>query len=111
MEPHRRFPDAGALASDLERFLEGHPILARPSSAFEQLGRWCRRNHRVAVLGAAVLVLLVTVAITSSVSAVDLARAHRAAIAAFRRTQRSSAASEMRGRAAITDRPGEYAPR
>ena len=83
-EPHRRYPDAGALAADLERFLEGRPILARPSSAFEHLRRWCRRNHRVAVLGAAVLVLLVTVATTSSVFAVDLARAHRAAIAAFR---------------------------
>jgi predicted Ser/Thr protein kinase len=82
-EPHRRYPDAGALAVDLERFLEGRPILARPSSAFEHLGRWCRRNRRVAVLGAAVLVLLVTVATTSTVFAADLARAHRAAIAAF----------------------------
>ncbi len=83
-EPHRRYPDAGALAVDLERFLEGRPILARPSSAFEHLSRWCRRNRRVAVLGAAVLVLLVTVATTSTVFAADLARAHRAAIAAFR---------------------------
>ncbi len=89
-EPHRRYPDAGALAIDLERFLEGRPILARPSSAFEQLGRWCRRNHRVAVLGAAVLILLLTVATTSSVFAVDLARAHRAAIAAFRGECRKS---------------------
>ncbi len=89
-EPHRRYPDAGALAVDLERFLEGRPILARPSSALEHLGRWCRRNHRVAVLGAAVLVLLVTVATTSTVFAADLARAHRAAIAAFRRECRES---------------------
>jgi hypothetical protein len=41
-------------------------------------------------LGAAVLVLLVTVATTSSVFAVDLARAHRAAIAAFRGEYRKS---------------------
>src|SRR5208337_3031975 len=66
-EPHRRYPDAGALAVDLERFLEGRPVLARPVSAFEHLGRWCRRNRRVAVLGAAVLALLVTVATTSIV--------------------------------------------
>jgi eukaryotic-like serine/threonine-protein kinase len=89
-EPHRRYLDAGALAVDLERFLEGRPILARPSSAFEHLGRWCRRNRHVALLGAAVLVLLVTVATTSSVFAVDLARAHRAAIAAFRGECRQS---------------------
>jgi len=83
-EPHRRYPDAGALAVDLERLLEGRPILARPSSAFEYLGRWCRRNPRVAVLAAAVLVLLVTVVTTSTAFAAHLAQAHGAAIAAFR---------------------------
>jgi serine/threonine-protein kinase len=89
-EPHRRYPDADALAVDLERFLEGRPVLARPSSSFEHLGRWCRRNRRVAVLGAAVLVLLVTVATTSTVFAANLAQAHRAAIAAFRGECRKS---------------------
>jgi eukaryotic-like serine/threonine-protein kinase len=89
-EPLRRYPDAGALADDLERLLEGRPILARPSSAFEHFGRWCRRNRRVAVLGAAILVLLVTVATTSTVFAANLARAHRAAIAAFRGECRKS---------------------
>jgi eukaryotic-like serine/threonine-protein kinase len=89
-EPRRRYLDAGALAVDLERFLEGRPILARPSSAFEHLGRWCRRNRHVALLGAVVLVLLATVATTSSVFAVDLARAHRAAVAAFRGECRKS---------------------
>ena len=88
------------LAIDLERFVDSRPILARPSSAFERLGRWCRRNRRVAVLGAAVLVLLVTVATTSSVFAVDLARAHRAAVAAYRGECRQSYAAPQRQRGA-----------
>jgi eukaryotic-like serine/threonine-protein kinase len=83
-EPQRRYQDAAALADDLDRFLDGRPILARPISAGERLGRWCRRNPRAAVLAAAVLVLLATVAVTSTVFAAHLARARRAAVAAFR---------------------------
>ena len=51
------------------------PALAAPParriSAVEHLGRWCRRNPRVAVLAASVLLLLVTVATTSTVVAQD----------------------------------------
>jgi hypothetical protein len=45
--------------------------LARRISAVEHLGRWCRRNPRVAVLAASVLLLLETVATTSTVVAQD----------------------------------------
>jgi tetratricopeptide (TPR) repeat protein len=83
-EPQRRYHDAAALGDDLDRFLDGRPILARPISAGERLGRWCRRNPRAAVLAAAVLVLLATVAVTSTVFAAHLARARGAAVAAFR---------------------------
>jgi len=83
-EPHRRYPDADALADDLDRFLDGRPVLARRISAVEHLGRWCRRNPRVGGLLAAVLVLFVTVATVSTLFAAHLARAHGAAIAAFR---------------------------
>ncbi len=84
-EPHRRYPDALALAEDLDRFLEGRPVLARHISAVEHLGRRCRRNPRVAGLVVAVLALFVTVVTISTVFVAHLARARAAAIAAFRR--------------------------
>jgi tetratricopeptide (TPR) repeat protein len=65
-EPGRRYATAAALAEDLRRWLRGEPIRARPVSAPEHLWRWCRRNPRLADLSAAVVLLLVAVAATSS---------------------------------------------
>jgi serine/threonine protein kinase/tetratricopeptide (TPR) repeat protein len=56
-EPARRYGDAGALAADLRRFVEGRAIRARRVSPVEHAWRWCRGNPAVAALGAAVLVL------------------------------------------------------
>ena len=82
-EPHRRYPDTLALADDLDRFLEGRPVVARPISAIEHLGRRCRRNPCVAILVAAVLVLLFTVVtIRSTAFAIHPRGAHGTATAA-----------------------------
>ncbi len=39
-QPHRRYQSAVELAADLERFLNGQPVSARPLSKTEKLGRW-----------------------------------------------------------------------
>ncbi len=59
-EPARRYQSAAELASDLQRFLEDRPILARQTTAGERAWRWCKRNRGVAAFAAAfVLALLV----------------------------------------------------
>jgi eukaryotic-like serine/threonine-protein kinase len=55
-EPGRRYLSALALAEDLERWLQGLPILARPVGLATRLWMWCRRNRGLAAM-AALLVL------------------------------------------------------
>ncbi len=62
-EPRRRYASAGALAEDLNRFLAGRPIQARPIGPGGRLWRWCRRNPALASADALAVVVLITVSI------------------------------------------------
>lgn len=62
-EPERRYPSAQALADELQRFLRHEPILARPLSPAQRLGRWGRRRPALAALNLLVVLFLVTVVI------------------------------------------------
>jgi hypothetical protein len=57
-EPDRRYDSADALASDLESWLAGEPIQARPVGRFERVVKWIRRRPGVAALLAAVVIAL-----------------------------------------------------
>ena len=68
-EPAQRYPTADAMADDLERWLDGRPVRARPVGAVERVWRWARRNPVPAALGAVALSLLLAVAVGSSIAA------------------------------------------
>jgi serine/threonine protein kinase/tetratricopeptide (TPR) repeat protein/TolB-like protein len=61
-EPKARYQSAHDLAVDLERYLEGRPIKARPISPLARLWRWSRRNPPLASSLAACLLLSAAVA-------------------------------------------------
>jgi WD40 repeat protein/tetratricopeptide (TPR) repeat protein len=61
--PTRRYASAEALADDLERWLRGEPIAARPVGAVECFWRWCNRRPAVAALSATLLLMLVGVGV------------------------------------------------
>lgn len=46
-EPQARYRAASALAEDLERWLEGRPIIARPVSPIIRVWRWSKRNPQL----------------------------------------------------------------
>jgi TolB-like protein/Tfp pilus assembly protein PilF/tRNA A-37 threonylcarbamoyl transferase component Bud32 len=54
-DPKARYQSAGDLATDLERWLDGRPIIARPISVLTRVGRWSRRNPKLIATGAACL--------------------------------------------------------
>ncbi|WP_437692864.1 protein kinase domain-containing protein [Sorangium sp. So ce176] len=61
-EPGARYESARALGEDLQRFLDGDPVLARRASLARRLARQARR-HRAAVAGAAALVVAALVVV------------------------------------------------
>jgi WD40 repeat protein/serine/threonine protein kinase len=74
-----RYATAEQLADDLERYLAGRPIAARPVSRFESTRRWSRRNPLATALIAAILCGLLLVAAGSLFAAVSIEEARRKA--------------------------------
>jgi serine/threonine protein kinase/tetratricopeptide (TPR) repeat protein len=68
-EPSARYHSAGGLATDLERWLEGRPIVARPVSPPTRIWRWAKRNPKLAasvagcILGALAIATFTTLTV------------------------------------------------
>jgi tRNA A-37 threonylcarbamoyl transferase component Bud32 len=56
-DPKARYQSAGDLAADLERWLDGRPIVARPVSPPARMWRWSRRNPKLVGAATAGLIL------------------------------------------------------
>jgi serine/threonine-protein kinase len=84
-EPERRYRTVDALIRDVDHYLKGEPLEARPDSLGYRAGKFARRHWRP--LSAAALALAM-VAGTVAFYTVRLARARNAALAEAARTQR-----------------------
>lgn len=61
-DPAERYTSALELADDLQRFLDGRPIMARPIGPAGRLVRWTRRNPGLAASIACSILLLAMLA-------------------------------------------------
>jgi hypothetical protein len=58
--PAERYASVDALAQDLNRYLDGEPVLARRQTAIYRLGKFVRRHRTGVAIGAAAAVLLIS---------------------------------------------------
>lgn len=65
-DPSRRYPSAGELGADIERYLDNKPIVARPPSALYQFGKFARRNRGLVAGIAGMIVILIAGLATTS---------------------------------------------
>ncbi len=69
--PHARYATASEVGAECERYLNRHPIHARPISALARGGRWCHRNPIVTVLAVSVAVVLLLGTVISTYFAIQ----------------------------------------
>lgn len=72
----QRYGSASELAAELQRFLAGEPLRARPVSRLRRLGKWCRRNPAMAATSGLAATLLLAIGLGSVLYALQLAAAY-----------------------------------
>ena len=83
-DPDRRYQTAGALAADLQRYLNDEPVSACPPTVTYRLRKWARRNTATFVTASAALVLVVSCVVALAVSNAKIRKAQAHAQAAQR---------------------------
>jgi tetratricopeptide (TPR) repeat protein len=79
-DPARRYESAAALADDVQRYLDGYPILARPASMAYQLRKFARRNRAIVVAACLAAIALLGGSIGTGLGWVRAARAEQGAL-------------------------------
>eukprot|EP00913_Durusdinium_trenchii_P013373 g12554.t1 len=68
-EPAQRYESARQLADELERFLDGRPILARPIGRAARFWRWCVRNPALSIVSGLTFFTLIVASVVSTLFA------------------------------------------
>jgi len=84
-DPERRYPAVDSLLRDVDRYLRGEPLEARPDSTAYRLSKFVRRKRRSVAAGTVILAAIVSLIIFYTMR---LSTARDAAIAEAARTQR-----------------------
>jgi serine/threonine protein kinase/tetratricopeptide (TPR) repeat protein len=87
-EPSSRYRSASSLGDDLERYLNGHPVLARPVPRLVRLARWSRRKPALAALSVAVSLLLIAAIAGSALFTARVTRERHIAMTEKARAER-----------------------
>ena len=116
--PRDRYPSAGALSSDLNNFLSGEPITARPPSPMTKLRYWVKRHPTLVRVAASVFLTLMVVGFLlsfllwweSEVRRGESEMAQREAVAAMRNaTEERIMADKLRQQADMARQQAETA--
>ncbi len=86
-EPERRYSSAGELADDVQRWLRGEPVRARPDSFGYRAGRFLSRHRLAAGASVAAFVALALLTLISIVRSREAAREREAAALSAARSE------------------------
>jgi eukaryotic-like serine/threonine-protein kinase len=78
-EPRRRYSGAGQMSEDLQRFLSGRPVEARPDSLGYRTGRFVSRHKLAVTVAASALLILLAGLVTLAVQRTQILAERRAA--------------------------------
>ena len=84
-DPHRRYQSVEALIRDVDHYLNGEPLEARPDTLDYRIGKFVRRNRRAVAATAVIFAVIVGLI---AFFTVRLAKARDTALAEAARTQR-----------------------
>ncbi len=94
-DPRQRYSSAGLLAEDLQRYLKGLPVLAKPPTALQRAAKWARRRPALAALMGVCAVTVVAGILGLSAYNVQLRQLTDQAIASERNAQQLLYAADM----------------